>query len=196
MPDRIAEISRETSETNVKVRINLDGKGKYVLKTDIPFLTHLLQMLSKHSKIDMDVSANGDLEHHVIEDTAMVLGQAINKALGDKKGIYRFGNHFMTMDESLARCVLDISGREAYVGELKLQGLDIEGMKVEDIEHFLITFTNNLKANVHVHVFYGSNDHHKVEAAFKALALSLRMAVEIDPRSRELVPSTKGTLEK
>ncbi|MHA1681292.1 MAG: imidazoleglycerol-phosphate dehydratase HisB [Promethearchaeota archaeon] len=193
---RKAEIRRETGETNIDAKVNLDGTGKFMLDTQVPFLTHLLQMLSKHSKIDMDISAHGDLDHHVIEDVAMVLGKAVNKALGDKKGIFRFGQHFMAMDESLARCVIDVSGRSYYIGDLKLEGLDIELMKVEDIEHFLITFTQNLKANIHIVVFYGKNDHHKVEAAFKALALALRHAVELDPRAAGIIPSTKGVLEK
>jgi imidazoleglycerol-phosphate dehydratase len=192
---RTTSIERKTGETDIRIAVDLNGSGKFELDTQVPFMTHLLQMLAKHGKIDLKVFAKGDLDHHVIEDTAMVLGKAINKALGEKRGIYRFGNHYMAMDESLARCVLDISGRSYYIGDLKLKGLEIEGMKVEDIEHFLVTFTKNLKANVHVHVFYGDNDHHKVEAAFKAVALSLRMAIKLDTEFKNEVPSTKGCLE-
>ncbi|MBD3188069.1 imidazoleglycerol-phosphate dehydratase [Candidatus Bathyarchaeota archaeon] len=196
MMDRIADLDRNTGETTVKVRVNLDGKGFFELDTQVPFMTHLLQMLAKHGKIDVMVNAHGDLDHHVIEDTAMVLGKAIQKALAEKRGIYRFGQHYVAMDEALARCVIDVSGRSCHVCDLGLKGLDIEGMKVEDIEHFLISFTKNLKANVHLHVFYGENDHHRVEAAFKALALALRMAITRDPRAPETVPSTKGMLEQ
>ena len=193
---REVSLQRETKETTIKVNVDMDGKGTINISTQVPFFSHMLQMISKHSKIDLDVEANGDLDHHVIEDAAIVLGKAIREALGDMKGIYRFGNHHMAMDESLARCVLDISGRSYYLGDLKLEGLDIEGMKVEDIEHFLLTFTQNLKANIHLHVFYGDNDHHKVEAALKALALSIRMAARIDEKYSDMVPSTKGMLEK
>ncbi|MFX0103578.1 MAG: imidazoleglycerol-phosphate dehydratase HisB [Candidatus Hodarchaeota archaeon] len=191
---RTAKKSRETGETKIVVEVNLDGKGESSIKTQVPFFTHILHMISKHSKIDMKIEASGDLDHHVIEDAAIVLGQAIEEALGDKKGIYRFGNHFVAMDESLARCVIDVSGRSYYVGDLKMVGLDIENMKAEDIEHFLITLTQNLKANLHLHVLYGINDHHKVEAAMKALALALRQSIAIDSVGKDAIPSTKGSL--
>ncbi len=194
-PSRVAEKSRVSKETTVKVKVNLDGKGTFNITTKVPFFTHMLQMLAKHARIDMDVEATGDLDHHVIEDTAILLGTAIREALGDMKGIYRFGNHYLPMDESLARCALDISGRAYYVGNLNLDGLDIEGMKVEDIDHFLLTFTQNLKANIHLEVLYGDNDHHKVEAALKALALSIRMAKRVDELAADDVPSTKGMLD-
>ena len=192
---RIAEKSRESSETMVNVKVNIDGKGNFNITTKVPFFTHLLQMIAKHGRINLDVEANGDLDHHVIEDATMVLAEAIKEALGDMKGIQRFGYAYVPMDESLARCVIDLSGRPFYVGDLKMQGLDIESMKVEDIEHFMLTFAQNLKANVHVEVLYGDNDHHKVEAATKALALALRMAMKIDERARDEIPSTKGKLD-
>jgi imidazoleglycerol phosphate dehydratase HisB len=192
---RIAEKSRTSKETTITVKVNMDGKGNYTITTKVPFFTHMLQMIAKHARIDLDVNATGDLDHHVIEDTAILLGTAIREALGDMKGIYRFGQHYLPMDESLARCALDISGRAYYVGELKLEGLDIEGMKVEDIEHFLLTFTQNLKANIHLEVLYGENDHHKIEAALKALALSIRMAKQVDPLATDDIPSTKGMLD-
>ena len=192
---RIAEKSRESSETTVTVKVNIDGKGEFNITTKVPFFTHLLQMIAKHGKIDLDVTADGDLDHHVIEDATMELAGAIKEALGDMKGIQRFGFAYVPMDESLARCVVDLSGRPYYVGDLKMQGLDIEGMKVEDIEHFMLTFAQNLKANVHVEVLYGENDHHKVEAATKALALALRMAMKIDTSLAGIIPSTKGKLD-
>ncbi|MHA1371355.1 MAG: imidazoleglycerol-phosphate dehydratase HisB [Promethearchaeota archaeon] len=194
--NRVAELSRETGETRVLVKVDLDGTGKYEINTSVKYFTHMLELLSKHSKIDMKIESSGDLEHHEIEDVGIVLGKAIRQALGDKKGIYRFGEHFMAMDESLARCVIDISGRSYYIGDLRLRGGDIEGMKVEDIEHFFLTFTQNLQANIHVHVLYGANDHHQVEAAIKSLALAIRQAIQIDDRSKNDIPSTKGILEK
>lgn len=193
---RVAEKTRVSKETTIKVKVNLDGKGTFNITTKVPFFTHMLQMIAKHARIDMDVEATGDLDHHVIEDTAILLGTAIREALGEMKGIYRFGQHYLPMDESLARCALDISGRAYYVGHLNLEGLDIEGMKVEDIDHFLLTFTQNLKANIHLEVLYGENDHHKVEAALKALALSIRMAKRVDELAADEVPSTKGMLDK
>ena len=192
---RIAEKSRESAETTVNVKVNIDGKGDFNITTKVPFFTHLLQTIAKHGKIDLDVEADGDLDHHVIEDATMLLGGAIKEALGDMKGIQRFGYAYVPMDESLARCVVDLSGRSYYVGDLKMQGLDIEAMKVEDIEHFFLTFAQNLKANVHVEVLYGENDHHKVEAASKALALALRTAMTIDTRAPDTMPSTKGKLD-
>lgn len=192
---RIAEKSRESAETTVNVKVNIDGKGDFNITTKVPFFTHLLQMIAKHGKIDLDIEADGDLEHHVIEDATMLIGAAIKEALGDMKGIQRFGSAYVPMDESLARCVIDLSGRSYYTGDLKLYGLDIEAMKVEDIEHFLLTFAQNLKANVHVKVLYGENDHHKVEAAVKALALALRTAMKIDEQARDMIPSTKDMLD-
>ncbi len=194
--ERIAQSERQSKETQVKVKVNLDGTGTSTIKTKVPFFTHVLEMIAKHGHIDMDISATGDLDHHVIEDTAIVLGKAIKDALGDMKGTYRFGFHYLAMDESLARAVIDLSGRAYYVGDLQLHGLDIEGMKVEDIHHFMLTFTQNLKANVHVHVLYGENDHHKVEAAIKALALAIRMAKRVDEQAGLGIPSTKGMLDK
>lgn len=184
-----------SKETTIKVKVNLDGKGNYNISTKVPFFTHMLQMIAKHARIDMDIEATGDLDHHVVEDAAILLGTAIREALGEMRGIYRFGQHYLPMDESLARCAIDISGRAYYVGHLNLEGLDIEGMKVEDIDHFLLTFTQNLKANIHLEVLYGDNDHHKVEAALKALALSIRMAKRVDDPDATDVPSTKGMLD-
>ena len=191
-PERVAESERQSKETTVYVRVNLDGTGETEIDTKVPFFSHMLAMLSKHGHIDLTVNATGDLDHHVVEDTAIVLAQAIREALADMKGIYRFGQHYVPMDETLARVVIDLSGRPWYVGDLKTEGLDIEGMKIEDIAHFFVTFAQNLKANVHVEVLYGENDHHKVEAAMKALALALRMAVKVEGTE---LPTTKGLLD-
>ncbi|MEM2091812.1 MAG: imidazoleglycerol-phosphate dehydratase HisB [Candidatus Bathyarchaeia archaeon] len=190
---RESEYYRRTSETEVRVKVRLEGSGIANIHTGILFLDHMLKSLSAHSLIDMSVEASGDLSHHIIEDVAICLGEAIRRALGDMSGIRRFGYAIVPMDCSLAFAAIDISNRPYPKIDLKLEGKRIEDMPCEDIYHFLETLTNSLRANIHVWVEYGLNDHHKVEAAFKALALSLRQAVSADP-SRVGAPSSKGVL--
>jgi len=190
---RESEYYRRTSETEVRVKVRLEGSGIANIHTGILFLDHMLKSLSAHSLIDMSVEASGDLSHHIIEDVAICLGEAIRRALGDMSGIRRFGYAIVPMDCSLAFAAIDISNRPYPKIDLKLEGKRIEDMPCEDIYHFLETLTNSLRANIHVWVEYGLNDHHKVEAAFKALALSLRQAVSADP-SRIGAPSSKGVL--
>jgi len=190
---REAEHYRKTSETEVKVRVKLDGSGLAVIRTKISFLNHMLKSLSAHSLIDIFVDASGDLSHHVVEDVAICLGEALRKALGDMTSIRRFGYAIVPMDCSLAFAAIDLSNRPYPKIDLKLEGKRIEDMPCEDIYHFLETLANSLRANIHIWVQYGLNDHHKVEAAFKALALSLRQATSIDP-SRSGIPSSKGVL--
>ena len=190
---REAEVQRKTSETDVRVKLNLDGKGLADIHTGVSFLDHMLNLLATHSLIDISIKARGDLSHHVIEDVAICLGEAIRKALGDFTGIRRFGYAVVPMDCSLALVAIDLSNRPYPKIDLKLEGKRIEDMASEDINHFLETLAISLRANMHVRVQYGSNDHHKVEAAFKALALSLRQAASIDPKRRG-VPSSKGIL--
>ena len=190
---RESEYYRRTSETEVRVKVRLEGSGIANIHTGILFLDHMLKSLSAHSLIDMSVEASGDLSHHIIEDVAICLGEAIRRALGDMSGIRRFGYAIVPMDCSLAFAAIDISNRPYPKIDLKLEGKRIEDMPCEDIYHFLETLTNSLRANIHVWVEYGLNDHHKVEAAFKALALSLRQAVSVDP-SRIGAPSSKGVL--
>ena len=190
---REAEVQRKTSETDVRVKLNLDGKGLADIHTGVSFLDHMLNLLATHSLIDISIKARGDLSHHVIEDVAICLGEAIKKALGDFTGIRRFGYAVVPMDCSLALVAIDLSNRPYPKIDLKLEGKRIEDMASEDINHFLETLAISLRANIHVRVQYGSNDHHKVEAAFKALALSLRQAASIDPKRRG-VPSSKGIL--
>lgn len=190
---RTAEFSRKTRETDVYVRVNLDGSGMAEVEMDAAFCAHMVTSLATHSLIDIKVEARGDLKHHVTEDVAICLGEAIRRALGDSSGIRRFGYATVPMDCSLASAAIDVSGRPYARIDLKIEGEAIEDMPKEDIYHFLETLATSLKANIHVLVHYGANDHHKVEAAFKALALSLRQAVSIDPRRRG-VPSAKGVI--
>jgi imidazoleglycerol-phosphate dehydratase len=190
---RMDEVYRKTRETEVRVKVNLDSEGKAEVDTGVPFFDHMLTSLATHSLIDITATVKGDLRHHAIEDLAICLGEALNKALGNREGIIRFGNAATPMDCSLAFSAVDLVKRPYSKIALKLRGKKIEGMPTEDINHFFETLTTSLQANVHVYVQYGSNDHHKAEAAIKALALSLRQAIALDPR-RKGVPSSKGVI--
>jgi imidazoleglycerol-phosphate dehydratase len=193
---RIADISRQTKETQIKLSVNLDGAGNSVISTGVGFLDHMLDLLARHSLIDLDVQATGDLNvdaHHTVEDVGIVLGQALEKSLGDKRGIYRYGWAIVPMDESLAQISVDLSGRPAFVFNVQFKGELIGDFAVELIEEFLKALATNAKMNLHVTVPYGSNNHHISEAIFKALAKALRQAISTDPRNPG-VPSTKGSL--
>ena len=190
---RKQEFRRETVETVVSVELNLDGTGKRTVESPLAFFNHMLGSLATHSLIDMKVEAQGDLGHHIVEDAAIGIGSAIKGALGDGKGLTRFGYARVPMDCSLASCALDIGGRPYAVVDLGTEGAMVEDTAAEDLTHFFETLAISLGANIHVKVEYGRNDHHKAEAAFKALALSLRQAVSPDPR-RNGVPSSKGVI--
>ena len=190
---RVNEVYRKTRETEVLVRVNLDSEGKADIDTGVPFLNHLLTSLATHSLIDITAKVKGDLKHHAVEDLAICLGEALNKALGNREGINRFGYAAVPMDCSLAFSAVDLVKRPYSRIDLKLRGKKVEDMPSEDIYHFLETLATSMSANIHVWVEYGSNDHHKAEAAFKALALSLRQAVALDPR-RKGIPSSKGVI--
>ena len=190
---RTEEVYRKTKETEVKVKINLDGSGKATIKTEVPFLDHMVISLATHSMIDITARVTGDLRHHSVEDLAIGLGEALSKALGTREGITRFGYAAAPMDCSLAYAAVDLVKRPYFKIDLKLRGKKVENMPCEDIVHFFESFTQTLMANVHIYVEYGSNDHHKAEAATKALALSLRQAIAMDPR-RKGVPSSKGVI--
>lgn len=194
--DRTAELSRQTRETKVQVALNLDGTGEADLETGVGFFNHMLELLSRHSLIDLTVHAEGDLDvdfHHTVEDVGIVLGQALEKALGDKKGIYRYGWAIVPMDESLAQVAIDISGRAAFIFNVDFKGPAIGTFDVELVREFFKAFANTAKLNLHVTVPYGENNHHISEAIFKATAKALRQAVNIDPRN-PAIPSTKGSL--
>jgi len=190
---RAEEVARKTRETEVQVKVNLDGEGKAEISTGVGFFDHLLTSFATHSLIDVAAKVKGDLKHHCIEDLAICLGEALSKALGSREGIARFGWADVPMDDSLGFASVDLVRRPYVVVDLKLRGKKVEDMPTEDITHFFETLGTSLCANIHVCTSYGSNDHHKAEAAVKALALSLRQAVALDPR-RKGVPSSKGVI--
>jgi imidazoleglycerol-phosphate dehydratase len=195
--NRKAEISRQTRETQIRLALNLDGSGKSAARTGVGFFDHMLDLLARHSLIDMSVDAKGDLEvdaHHTVEDVGIVLGQAIEKALGDKRGIYRYGWAIVPMDESLAQVAIDLSGRPAFVFKVEFPRGTIGEFPVELVEEFWKSVATNARMNLHVTVPYGTNNHHISEAIFKAAAKALRQAVSHDPRNSDAVPSTKGSL--
>jgi len=193
---RSANISRKTKETDIKLSVNLDGAGSATSSTGVGFFDHMLDLLTRHSLIDLKLEAQGDLEvdaHHTVEDVGIVLGQAIEKALGDKKGIYRYGWAIVPMDESLAQVAIDLSGRPAFVFNAPFKGSMIGTFPVELVEEFFKAVATNAKMNLHIAVPYGTNNHHIAEAIFKGFAKALRQAIENDPRNRS-VPSTKRLL--
>jgi imidazoleglycerol-phosphate dehydratase len=190
---RISDYSRQTKETQISVKVNLDGTGIVKVNTGIDYFDHLLKTLGIHSLIDFTIIAQGDLKHHLIEDIAICLGKALRNAIGEGKSITRFGYAFVPMDNSIAFTALDLVKRPYQKIDLQLRGDTIEDMKQEDILHFLETFATSLQLNLHIWVQYGNNDHHKVEAAFKSLALSLNKALQVNPRRID-IPSAKGTM--
>jgi len=191
---RKAKVERKTTEVDITVKLNIDGEGKGEVETGIKFLDHLLITLAKHSLFDITVKAKGELRHHVCEDVALTLGEALQKALAEKKGIRRFGSAYVPMDDSLARVAVDLGGRAYSSLDLKLSQPQIEDLKTEDIEHFFNSLAQASKSNVHLAVLYGTNDHHKIEAAVKAFALALREAVTLESRAGFEIPSAKGVL--
>jgi imidazoleglycerol-phosphate dehydratase len=190
---RTGKKSRTTTETRINIAIDLDGVGNAVIDTGIAFFNHLLTSFATHSLIDMDVDAHGDLKHHVIEDVAICLGEALREALGDSSGINRFGHAIVPMDCSLAIASVDLVKRPYAKINLKIEGRAIEDAEREDLIHFLETLAASMQANIHMWVLYGNNDHHKIEAALKALALSMKHAVAVDTRKKR-VPSAKGIM--
>jgi imidazoleglycerol-phosphate dehydratase len=194
---RTGSIHRKTNETSIDVDLTLDGSGVYSVSTGIGFLDHMLEQLSRHSLIDLNVKAVGDLhidQHHTTEDTGIAIGEALLAALGDKRGITRYGHAYAPMDETLTRCALDISGRPYFVWKVGLTTTRLGEWDSELIEHWFHSFATAAGITLHVENLYGSNNHHIVESCFKALARSLRTAVEIDPRKSDSIPSTKGML--
>ncbi|MBP5260542.1 MAG: imidazoleglycerol-phosphate dehydratase HisB [Clostridiales bacterium] len=194
---RIGEIKRTTKETDISIWLDLDGKGESTIDTGIGFFDHMLTALSKHSGIDMKISCKGDLEvdaHHSVEDVGIALGQAFAQALGDKKGITRFGTAAVPLDEALSRCVVDISGRSFIVFDCEFSGDMCGTMDTQLFEEFFRSFAFNALITLHISNLYGINDHHKAESMFKACARALRQAVAIDERFAGQVVSTKGVL--
>ena len=194
---RRASVERATKETRISVSLDLDGTGAYDVATGVGFLDHMLEQLSRHSLIDLTVRAEGDLHidfHHTTEDTGIAIGQALAKALGERRGIGRYGEALIPMDEALSQAALDLSGRPYLVWNVRFTRDKLGEMDTELFKEWFQAFAQNAGATLHVRSFYGDNNHHIVESCFKALARSLRMAVTIDPRAQGAVPSTKGTL--
>jgi len=191
---RTGKIERTTKETRIKVQIRLDGTGQSRAKTGVKFLDHMLNSLATHSLIDLELNGKGDLQHHIVEDVALALGQAMSKALGDRRGIRRFGSAVIPMDDALAIAAVDLVKRPYSSVELQLTRTLVEDAPREDLEHFFASLTTAMEATVHVKVLSGRNDHHKFEAAVKALALALREAVAVDSRRSKLPPTSKGRM--
>ena len=194
---RTAEVRRDTKETQIRVRVTLDGTGSATLSTGIPFLEHMLEQVARHGMIDLEVEAKGDLHidgHHTVEDVGITLGQAVAKALGDKAGIRRYGHAYVPLDEALSRVVVDFSGRPGLEYHVPYTRGLIGEFDVDLVHEFFQGFANHAQATLHVDNLRGVNAHHQCETIFKAFARALRMAAEADPRAAGVVPSTKGTL--
>jgi len=197
MPARIASIARDTRETQIQVQINLDGTGTSDFATGVPFLDHMLDQVSRHGLIDLMVKANGDLHidaHHTVEDVGITLGQALDQALGDKRGVRRYGHSYVPLDEALSRVVVDLSGRPGLEYNVEYPRALIGDFDVDLLREFFQGLVNHAKITVHIDNLRGRNAHHVAETIFKAFGRALRMAVEPDPRAEGAMPSTKGSL--
>ncbi|MBI4180569.1 MAG: imidazoleglycerol-phosphate dehydratase HisB [Chloroflexi bacterium] len=194
MANRQAIIKRKTKETNIALELNLDGTGQWEVNTSIKMLDHFLSQVARHGRFDLKVSATGDDQHHLAEDVAICLGKALTQALGEKQGIVRMADATVPMDDALAMVAVDISGRGYAVLELSFSDNDMAGFATDLIRHFLESLAAEAKLNLHARILYGTNDHHKAEALFKALGRALDMATRIDPRIAGELPSTKGSL--
>lgn len=193
---RKAEVTRNTNETKISIKLDLDGEGKAKIATGVPFLDHMLEQVARHGAFDVEASANGDLHidgHHTVEDVGITLGQAFAKALGDKKGVRRYGHAYVPLDEALSRAVVDLSGRPGLEYHIEFSRARIGEFDVDLVHEFFQGFVNHAQITLHVDNLKGVNAHHQAETAFKAFARALRMAVELDARVKD-IPSTKGSL--
>ena len=194
---RISLVSRNTNETKISVKVELNGKGNHSISTGLPFFDHMLEQISKHSLIDLDLKCIGDLKvdaHHTIEDCGWALGTAIKKALGNKKGIMRYSFNYLPMDECLTRCCLDVSGRPWLIWNVFLPNISIKNIETEIFKEFFQSLSQAAGFTLHIENLYGKNTHHIIESCFKAFAITLRRAISIDLINFENIPSTKGTL--
>ncbi len=194
---RSAKVTRNTLETKISVELNLDGTGKVKLDTGLPFLEHMLDQIARHGLLDLDINAKGDLHidaHHTVEDIGITLGQAFTQAVGDKKGLRRYGHAYVPLDEALSRVVLDISGRPGLVFNVEFVRSNVGEFDVDLIREFFQGFVNHALVTLHIDNLAGENAHHQAETIFKAFGRALRMALELDPRMVGVMPSTKGTL--
>jgi imidazoleglycerol-phosphate dehydratase len=197
MAQRTATVSRDTLETKIKVSVNLDGTGAANFNTDVPFLEHMMDQIARHGLIDLDVFCQGDThidDHHTVEDIGITLGQAVDKALGDKKGLRRYGHAYVPLDEALSRVVIDFSGRPCLIQKIPFTQKRVGNFDTELFDEFFHGFVNHAKVTLHIDCLRGHNVHHQIETAFKAFGRALRMALEEDPRMAGMMPSTKGTL--
>ena len=197
MTARIAEVSRKTAETQITVKVNLDGTGVSKLSTGIGFFDHMLDQIARHGMIDLDIDAKGDLHidaHHTVEDVGITLGQAFARAIGDKKGIRRYGHSYVPLDEALSRVVIDFSGRPGLSYHIPFTRAAIGSFDVDLFREFFQGFVNHAQVTLHIDNLRGDNSHHQAETVFKAFGRALRMATELDPRSAGVIPSTKGCL--
>ncbi|HAT28793.1 MAG TPA: imidazoleglycerol-phosphate dehydratase HisB [Gammaproteobacteria bacterium] len=194
---RTAEIDRNTLETQISVSVNLDGSGEREFQTGLPFLDHMLDQVARHGLLDITIKADGDLEidaHHTVEDIGITLGQAVNEAIGDKKGIRRYGHAYVPLDEALSRVVIDFSGRPGLVYNVEFARQMVGDFDVDLFHEFFQGFVNHAKVTLHIDNLNGDNAHHQIETIFKAFGRALRMAAEPDPRMSDVTPSTKGSL--
>ncbi|MDP2920518.1 MAG: imidazoleglycerol-phosphate dehydratase HisB [Dehalococcoidia bacterium] len=196
MAKRTATVKRQTGETSVAVKLELDGTGEYSIDTGIKMLDHFLAQVARHGRLDLSIKASGDDEHHVSEDIAICLGKALNEALGEKLGITRMADATVPMDDALANVAIDLSGRGYCVLDLPFKRNDMRGFQTDLIRHFLEAFATEAKMNLHARILYGTNDHHKAEALFKALGRALDAATRVDARTSGVIPSTKQKIEK
>ena len=197
MPTRTAKADRKTAETQIALSVNVDGSGRASLATGIPFLDHMLEQVARHGMLDLDIQARGDLQvdaHHTVEDIGITLGQAVARAVGDKKGIRRYGHAYVPLDEALSRVVIDFSGRPGLEYHVQFKRALIGEFDVDLVHEFFQGFANHAQVTLHIDNLRGDNAHHQCETMFKAFARALRMALEPDPRSAGAIPSTKGTL--
>ncbi len=195
--DRTASLTRKTAETDIQLRLVVDGTGRSSIATGVPFFDHMLTLFAKHGQFDLEVVCKGDVEvdyHHTVEDVGIVLGDAFRQALGDKKGIARYGFFYVPMDEALARVVVDLSGRAALVYDVNAPTMYVRDFNLILVKEFARSFSNTLACNLHVKLEYGEEPHHVAEAIFKALARALDAATRVDPRLAGQIPSTKGLL--
>ena len=194
---RLSVLERNTNETKITVKVNLDGQGLSNINTGLPFFDHMIEQLSKHSLIDIDLNCYGDLHidsHHTVEVMGWALGSAINKALGNKKGIKRYSFSYLPMDESLTRCSIDVSGRPWLVWKVFLPTISIKDIETEIFKEFFQSFSQSASLTLHIENLYGTNTHHIIESCFKSLAVAMRGAISIDLMNKDNIPSTKGTL--
>lgn len=197
MTERKAQVERRTLETQITVSLNLDGTGQSSFDTGVPFLEHMMEQIARHGLVDLEIKASGDLQiddHHTVEDIGITLGQALTKALGDKKGVRRYGHAYVPLDESLSRVVIDLSGRPGLQMQVPFTRSAVGGFDVDLFEEFFQGFVNHAMVTLHIDNLRGKNSHHQIETVFKAFGRALRMAVEMDERMADETPSTKGSL--